>query len=57
VVSSDALIRKLHLNTEGPVHQLALNGSIRMLMANELGGIGSISSFTTGRLADAVWRK
>jgi hypothetical protein len=48
------MIRKLHVNTEG---QFVLNGSIRMLMASKLGGIVRIFNFTTGRLADAVWRK
>jgi hypothetical protein len=37
----------------GPFIQLDLSPSIRMLMSNELGGIGRTPSFTTGRLADA----
>ena len=40
------------MNTEGPFPQLGLDRSIKMLVANELGGIGRTSSFTTGRLAD-----
>ena len=43
--SSDALIRNLYVNTEGPVSQLVLDRSIKMLMANELGGIGRLPVF------------
>jgi hypothetical protein len=31
------LIRNLHMNPEGPVPQLVLDQSIKMLVANELG--------------------
>ena len=40
------------MNTEGPVPQLVLDQSIKMLAANELGRIGRISSFLPGGLAD-----
>ena len=41
------------MHTEWPVPQLVLDRSIRMLVENEMSGIGRTSSFTTGRLSDA----
>ena len=41
------------MNTARPVPQLVLDISIKLLVVNELCGIGGTSSFTTGRLADA----
>ena len=41
------------MNTEGPIPQLVLDQSIKMLVANELCGIGRTSSFPAGKLADA----
>jgi hypothetical protein len=40
------------VNTEGPVPQLVLDQSIKVLVANELGRIGGTLSFSTGRLVD-----
>ena len=34
MAGSDALIRNLLVNTEGPVHQLVLDQSIKMLVTN-----------------------
>lgn len=57
---SDALIRNLHGNPEDPVPQVVLDPSIKMLAANELGGIGGTSApslqsspLPEGKLADA----
>ena len=36
---SDVLIGNLHVNPEGPLPQLVLDQSIKILMANELGRI------------------
>jgi hypothetical protein len=46
---SDVLIRNLQVHTEGPVFQLVLDQSIKMLVANELRGIGGTSSFPAGK--------
>lgn len=45
---SDALIWNLCANTEGLVPQLVLDGSMTMLVANELGGVGGTSSPLSG---------
>lgn len=49
--SEALLIKNLHVNPEGPVLQLVLDLSIKILVANEMSGIGRTSSFLGGRLA------
>ena len=48
---SDALIGNLPVNTEGPVPQLVLDQSIKMLVANELERRGRASSLPADRLS------
>ena len=48
----DASIGNLCVSSGGPVPQMALDPSIKMRAANELGRIGGPSSFPAGRLAD-----
>lgn len=45
------------MSPENLVPQLVLDRPITMLAASDLGGIGGTSSFPTGKLADAGWRK
>ena len=42
----------LCVNSEGPVPQMVLDQSIKMLTANELSRLGMASSVPAGRLAD-----
>ena len=51
---SDVLIKNLHINSKGPIPQLVLDQSIKLLVTSELSGIRGTSSFSTGREREKI---